>query len=85
VRDLGYKPQAAAYVPLRSAEAWKFKDNAAEMIQAALDRARDAAARILDGVIAPDPAIEDVCEYCEMKSACRITELRRGRAVPATA
>ncbi|MBA3975554.1 MAG: hypothetical protein C0504_15210 [Candidatus Solibacter sp.] len=85
VRDMGHKPQAAAYVPLRSAEVWKFKDGAAEMIQSALDRAGSAAARILDGVIAPDPAIEDVCEYCEMKSACRITELKRGRTVPATA
>jgi ATP-dependent helicase/DNAse subunit B len=80
VSDMGYEPQAAAYVPLRSAEAWKFKGDAAEMIQSALDRASNAAARILDGVIAPNPAIDDVCEYCEMKSACRITEMKRRRA-----
>ena len=85
VRDLGYTPQAAAYVPLRSAEVWKFKDNTAEMILSALDRARNAAARILDGVIAPDPAIEDVCEYCEMKSACRITEMNRRRVASGAA
>lgn len=82
-RDLGFNPQAAAYVPLRSAENWKFKENADEMIQAALDRASDAAARVLGGEIAPDPAIDDVCEYCEMIAACRITEIRRGIAVEA--
>lgn len=85
LRDLGFQPESAAYVPLRSAEPWKFNGDAAQMIRSALDRAGDAATRILNGVIAPDPAIEDVCEYCEMKSACRIAELKRGRAVPATA
>lgn len=85
VRDLGLKPQAAAYVPLRSAENWKFKDNVGEMIQAALERAERAATRILEGGIAPSPAVDDVCDYCEMKAACRITEIRRGRVIPVTA
>jgi len=80
LRDRGMNPVAAAYVPLRSAENWKFKDNADEMIQVAIDRADSAAARILAGDIAPRPAIDDACEYCEMKSACRITEMKRQRA-----
>jgi ATP-dependent helicase/DNAse subunit B len=80
LRDRGMNPVAAAYVPLRSAENWKFKDNADEMIEIAIDRADSAATRILAGEIAPRPAIDDVCEYCEMKSACRITEMKRQRA-----
>ncbi len=80
LRDRGLNPVAAAYVPLRSAENWKFKENAADLIQIAIERAESGAARILDGEIAPRPAIEDVCEYCEMSNACRIVEIRRGQA-----
>jgi ATP-dependent helicase/DNAse subunit B len=80
VRERGLNPVAAAYVPLRSAEDWKFKENTTELIQIAIERADDAVTRILNGDIAPRPAIEDVCEYCEMKSACRITEMKRQRA-----
>lgn len=80
LRDRGLNPIAAAYVPLRSAENWKFKENAEEMIQIAIDRADSAAGRILEGEIAPKPAIDDVCEYCEMSNACRIVEIRRGSA-----
>jgi ATP-dependent helicase/DNAse subunit B len=80
LRDRGLNPVAAAYVPLRSAENWKFKENAEEMIQIAIGRADSAATRILSGEIAPSPAIDDVCEYCEMSNACRIVEIRRGLA-----
>jgi hypothetical protein len=85
VRERGLNPIAAAYVPLRSAEDWKFRENAAELIQIAVERADNAVTRILNGDIAPRPAIDDVCEYCEMSAACRITEIRRGQATRAGA
>ncbi len=81
LRDRGLNPVAAAYVPLRSAENWKFKENADELIQIAIDRADSAAFRILAGHVAPRPAIDDVCDYCEYASICRIVEVRRGRTV----
>jgi hypothetical protein len=41
--------------------------------------------RILAGDIAPQPVIADVCQYCDLAAACRITEMRRGEtAMPAS-
>lgn len=85
VRDAGLTPAAAAYVPLRSAEKWRFKEDAAEMIDLAIRRADEAVMRILAGDIAPQPVIADVCQYCDLAAACRITEMRRGQtAMPAS-
>jgi len=84
-RELGLTPAAAAYVPLRSAEKWRFKDNTDEMIDSAIQRADLAAQRILGGDIAPRPVIGDVCEYCDLAAACRIVESRRGQGAAGAA
>lgn len=83
--ELGLTPAAAAYVPLRSAERWRFKENADEMIAQAIQRADSAVLRILEGEIAPRPVMEDVCEYCDLAAACRIAESRLGRGAAGAA
>ena len=87
-KRFGLRPAAMVYCGLRTELAWQgwrcgvpelpatvtdcVPDVFRGVIDQALERSRDAAARIRAGEIGVAPADPDKCQYCEFRDCCRV-------------
>jgi ATP-dependent helicase/DNAse subunit B len=64
---------------LASPRGWRTPEELGAMAAQAAQLTLESAARIREGVIQPDPADPDQCEYCEFRDGCRVETMVRAR------
>lgn len=64
---------------LASPRGWRTPDELGAMAAQAAQLTLESAGRIREGVIQPDPADPDQCEYCEFRDGCRVETMVRAR------
>jgi ATP-dependent helicase/DNAse subunit B len=80
VQNSGREVAGMHFAGIRGEVAWAGWEGEAplrEVMAKSRQTALEAIARVRDGVIAPDPADRELCQYCDFRDACRVESVAK--------